>query len=105
MAAAFSVAPVTTRIFREGENLADFIARELAPDQIKEKMVLAVTSKLFSLAEGRLAEKNIGKRALIEKEADVFLGEIGHGCTLTMKNCFGLMPGLDYGWPKNVLHR
>lgn len=27
------------------------------------------------------------------------------GCTLTMKNCFGLMPGIVYGWPKNVLHR
>lgn len=26
------------------------------------------------------------------------------GCTLSMKNCFGLMPGLVYGWPKNVLH-
>ena len=21
-----------------------------------------------------------------------------------MKNCFGLMPGLVYGWPKNILH-
>ncbi|MEE8169467.1 MAG: DUF362 domain-containing protein [Phycisphaerae bacterium] len=27
------------------------------------------------------------------------------GATLTMKNCFGLMPGIVYGWPKNVLHR
>jgi len=26
------------------------------------------------------------------------------GCTLSMKNCFGLMPGLVYGWPKNILH-
>lgn len=26
------------------------------------------------------------------------------GVTLAMKNCFGLMPGLVYGWPKNVLH-
>lgn len=26
------------------------------------------------------------------------------GVTLSMKNCFGLMPGLVYGWPKNVLH-
>ena len=27
------------------------------------------------------------------------------GVTLTMKNLFGLMPGIVYGWPKNILHR
>lgn len=26
------------------------------------------------------------------------------GVTLSMKNLFGLMPGICYGWPKNVLH-
>jgi uncharacterized protein (DUF362 family) len=26
------------------------------------------------------------------------------GATLAMKNMFGIMPGLYYGWPKNVLH-
>jgi uncharacterized protein (DUF362 family) len=26
------------------------------------------------------------------------------GATLSMKNCFGCMPGRIYGWPKNVLH-
>jgi uncharacterized protein (DUF362 family) len=26
------------------------------------------------------------------------------GITLSMKNLFGVMPGLYYGWPKNVLH-
>ena len=26
------------------------------------------------------------------------------GATLSMKNLFGVMPGIDYGWPKNVLH-
>jgi len=26
------------------------------------------------------------------------------GVTLTMKNMFGVMPGIVYGWPKNVLH-
>jgi uncharacterized protein (DUF362 family) len=26
------------------------------------------------------------------------------GATLAMKNCFGIMPGLVYGWPKNRLH-
>lgn len=27
------------------------------------------------------------------------------GVTLSMKNLFGVMPGIFYGWPKNVLHR
>lgn len=27
------------------------------------------------------------------------------GITLSMKNLFGIMPGIYYGWPKNVLHR
>ncbi|MGZ8428763.1 MAG: DUF362 domain-containing protein [Candidatus Deferrimicrobiaceae bacterium] len=26
------------------------------------------------------------------------------GVTLSMKNLFGLLPGIYYGWPKNVLH-
>ena len=26
------------------------------------------------------------------------------GVTLSMKNLFGVMPGVVYGWPKNVLH-
>ncbi len=26
------------------------------------------------------------------------------GATLSMKNLFGVMPGMYYGWPKNVLH-
>ncbi|MBN1590861.1 MAG: DUF362 domain-containing protein [Pirellulales bacterium] len=27
------------------------------------------------------------------------------GATLSMKNLFGMMPGICYGWPKNVLHQ
>ncbi len=26
------------------------------------------------------------------------------GVTLSMKNMFGVMPGMFYGWPKNILH-
>ncbi len=26
------------------------------------------------------------------------------GVTLSMKNLFGVLPGICYGWPKNVLH-
>lgn len=27
------------------------------------------------------------------------------GCTLSLKNLFGVLPGVHYGWPKNVLHQ
>jgi uncharacterized protein (DUF362 family) len=27
------------------------------------------------------------------------------GVTLSMKNLFGMMPGIYYGWPKNILHQ
>jgi uncharacterized protein (DUF362 family) len=26
------------------------------------------------------------------------------GCTLSQKNLFGVLPGIKYGWPKNILH-
>ena len=26
------------------------------------------------------------------------------GVTLSLKNCFGCLPGRVYGWPKNALH-
>ena len=28
----------------------------------------------------------------------------GAGATLSMKNLFAVMPGIYYGWPKNVMH-
>jgi uncharacterized protein (DUF362 family) len=27
------------------------------------------------------------------------------GVTLSMKNLFGVLPGIYYGWPKNILHQ
>jgi len=26
------------------------------------------------------------------------------GVTLSLKNMFGIVPGMKYGWPKNILH-
>jgi uncharacterized protein (DUF362 family) len=26
------------------------------------------------------------------------------GVTLSLKNMFGIVPGMKYGWPKNLLH-
>jgi len=82
---ALSVQPVKTAIFRGG-NLVSFIETAIPRQRIQEEMVLAVTSKIVSIAEKRWVPKDrISKAELVEKEADLFLGEIGYGCFLTVK--------------------
>jgi len=62
--------------------------------------------------------KNLGKRSklgdlilpeeLVRADVVVSLAKMKThhwaGVTLSMKNMFGVMPGIIYGWPKNVLH-
>lgn len=85
-----TVRPIETSIFTLNEDLAEFIAREVPSDCVRDGMILAVTSKIMSLAEGRVENRDsIEKQALVEREADTYLGEIGHGCFLTIKH--GLM--------------
>ncbi len=45
--------PIKTRIFRENENLLEFILKYIK--KIPEKSILVVTSKIVALAEGRTA--------------------------------------------------
>jgi dihydrofolate synthase / folylpolyglutamate synthase len=45
------VRPIKTRIFREKENLTDFIIKHIP--RIKENTILVITSKIVALAEGR----------------------------------------------------
>ncbi len=81
-----SVTPIKTSIYRQ-ENLADFIVKSIPQDLIKEEMILAITSKIVSLAENRLVPQNqISKENLVKQEADIFFGEIGYGCFLTVKD-------------------
>ncbi len=83
----FSVVPVRTSIFKRGESLADFIHRAVAPEQIRDGMVLAVTSKIVSLAEHAVvAREGVDKRELIERESERFLGETLFGVALTIKH-------------------
>jgi len=64
---------VKTRIFREGDDLVSFITKYVP--RLKEGSILAVTSKVVALAEGRTAsirnEKE--KAALIKKESSWML--------------------------------
>ena len=64
----------------------DFIVSSVPSDLVHEGMLIAVTSKIVSLSEGRIVPKSsIDKGALVRREADVFLGEAGYGCMLTIK--------------------
>lgn len=81
------VTPLRTEILRLNENLAEFILRNMKGIQLKEGAILAVTSKIVSLSEGRVvAQNSIDKASLIKREADHDLGEVGYGCRLTIKD-------------------
>jgi F420-0:gamma-glutamyl ligase len=86
---SLTVHPVTTRIFRHGEDLVDFVCEQVQPHLVQESMILAVTSKIVSLAEQRVVEKSTTtKERLVDQEADYNLGEVGYGCFLTIKHGF-----------------
>lgn len=48
------VLPIETRVFLENEDIVEFICEHIK--EIKEESVIAVTSKIVALAEGRTAE-------------------------------------------------
>jgi len=84
---AVSFKPIKTNIFRKGQSISDFIVDNIENNLVHNSMILAVTSKIVSLSEGRLVSKeSISKAALIESEADHNFGEVGYGCYLTIKH-------------------
>lgn len=106
-----SVSAVQTKIYEGDENLIGFLISSLPREMVKEGSVIAITSKIVSLAEGRVvarkspsgtAEARIEKRHLIEKEADRFLTETIHQVSLTIKHGI-LIPsaGIDESNSKN----
>jgi dihydrofolate synthase / folylpolyglutamate synthase len=94
---ATMVIPVQTSLFRRRQNLLEFVCREIPSDLIQERMVVAVTSKIVSLAEDRVLDRSsVDKEELVRREADLFLGEIGYGCFLTIKEgLFIASAGID----------
>jgi dihydrofolate synthase / folylpolyglutamate synthase len=64
------ITPIKTRIFKENENLINFILKHVK--KIQENSILVVTSKIIALSEGRTAEyKNKREKVkLIKKESD-----------------------------------
>ncbi|MES3032272.1 MAG: coenzyme F420-0:L-glutamate ligase [Patescibacteria group bacterium] len=65
------VQAIKTRIFRENEDLASFVIGHIK--KISEKSILVITSKIVSLAEGRVVEyKNEKqKNKIIEAESEL----------------------------------
>jgi len=68
-----TIRPIRTHVFREGEDLATFVAKHVP--RLKNGSILVVTSKIVALAEGRTAslgsEKD--KEKLIKGESDIAL--------------------------------
>lgn len=77
--------PIKTKIFEKAMNLNDFIDQSLGDEKLEGK-ILAVTSKVVSLAEKRLVSKEmISKDDLVVQESDHYLGKIAYDCHLTVK--------------------
>lgn len=76
---------VSTKIYRLGDNFKNFLVKSLK-GLLNNGEVLAITSKIVSLSENRVVQKaERDKKELIKEEADRYLGEIGYGCHLTIK--------------------
>lgn len=67
------IQPIKTRVFRERENLPDFIEAHIP--SLKNESVLIVTSKIVALAEGRVVDEvnEKTKETLIKQESEFAL--------------------------------
>lgn len=80
------VEAIKTKKIVSGDNLFTILDRTLP--EIREGSVLAVTSKIVSICEGRIrkVENEAGKDEIVKKEADLYLNEKNpYGFYLTIK--------------------
>ncbi len=98
MNTSLTITPLQTRIYRQGESLLEFIFSEVPKSFWQENNILAISSKIISLAENRLIDRSsISKKDLIRQEAEHYLGEFSeHNMSLTIHHNL-LMPaaGID----------
>jgi coenzyme F420-0:L-glutamate ligase len=78
------ITPVKTEIFKEGDDIIDFVAKHIP--YLKEKTILVITSKIVALAERRTAiiEDKKTKEKLIRQESDFAV--CTKFCWLTIKD-------------------
>ncbi len=86
-----NVLQIKTSRFELNQNLSSFIIKSLTENNIRpadlEGRVLCVTSKIVSLAEGRIVNKaGVDKKDLIHKEADTYLADGPFNVSLTIKH-------------------
>ena len=74
----------STDLFNPKGHLVNFVTQSLASYTVGENSVLAISSKLFSLAENQI-DSSTPKEKLILQEADKDLGEGSLGYRLTIK--------------------
>lgn len=79
------VEALKTQPFLIHQDFEKFLIRHLK-DRVQENQIVAITSKVVSLAENRLlSRQSMDKDELVRQEADVYLGKIGYDCHLTIK--------------------
>jgi putative folate metabolism gamma-glutamate ligase len=105
------IIPIRTHKISGRENILSVIDRYAK--KLKEGSILAITSKIVAICEGRTVRKNgIDKKKLVRKEADYFLPALADRfhVTLTIKdNILCSASGIDESngngrlvlWPKN----
>jgi len=80
------VKAIKTSVFSYGMNLEDFIIKHVH-QQLKEGSILAITSKLVSIAENQVIPKtSIDKKTLIQQESEHYLGSTHYGCHLGIRH-------------------
>lgn len=84
----FKVIPIKTKVFKREQNLVEFIIKALSQKKLSDGDVICITSKIVSLAENRIVlKKNVkSKKDLIQKEADVYIGDSLYNHHITIKN-------------------
>jgi dihydrofolate synthase / folylpolyglutamate synthase len=83
--ASVQIRAIKTSVFHQGQDLFAFLDAHLSR-ALLEGNVLAITSKIVSLAENRVRAHDIAKTDLVKQEAEHYLGEGGHGAHLTIKH-------------------
>ena len=89
----------------EESGLADILAREKLPFFDLNSGPVALAANLGGVSKlGPLWLPELVTRADMVVSVAKMKTHHWAGVTLSMKNLFGVMPGVVYGWPKNVLH-
>jgi dihydrofolate synthase / folylpolyglutamate synthase len=94
---ALNITPLKTRVFLPGDDLVDFVFDHLPGHKLATGSVLAITSKIVSLAENRVHDKsNINKHDLAREDAEIVVGDVGYNSLLTVtRGVMILSAGID----------